>query len=181
MICLATNYQTDSANSRSRFAQFVKPALEKFGFRDVVSTEKQDSELKRFLDYSCIDALGKQDGMTVTFASRVIQKIKTGSDYDCFSLRSSRRSGHITELEKLRQAIEKDSLRPQWHCQSFISEDGKTATCGLIRTSDLLWFIDTCADETKTKPTNSGDSFVIADWKNLTRAGVDVRTKKISL
>lgn len=180
MMILATDFSTDSVNSQRKFSKFVEPALRALGFIDVVSAEKQDSQLKRLLDFAGVDALGKQNGMTVTFASRVIQRTKTGSDYDCFSLRRSRRSGYVTELEKLKRAIKNNSLRPMWHCQSFISEDGRTATVGLTRTSDLLWFINNCADKTRTKPTRSGDLFVMADWNDLKRVGVNVWTKKIA-
>lgn len=180
MICLATNYQTDSANSRSRFAQFVEPALRAFGFRDVVSTEKQDSELKRLLDFAGVDALAKdKHDSIVTLASRIIEVKPYGGDYDCFSVRNARVNGYKTEDEKLRRAIEKNSLRPMWHCQTFIDETSNSANVGIVRTRDLMNFI--AKHTTKTKKTRDGTEFHIADWNDMKLAGVDVRTKKISL
>ena len=175
---MATDFQTDSKNSQSRFSRFVEPALRALGFSDVVSAEKQDSQLKRLLDFAGVDALAKdKDGATVTLASRVIEVKPYGDDYDCFSMRASRRNGYATELGKLKRAIKNNSLRPMWHCQSFISEDG-TATVGIIRTTDLIQFID--SNETRIKDTRDGAQFIIADWNDLKSAGVDVRIKKIT-
>ena len=83
---LATDFQTDSKNSQSRFSRFVEPALRAFGFSNVVSAEKQDSQLKRLLDFAGVDALAtSKDGATMTLASRIIQKKKKPNcgDYDC--------------------------------------------------------------------------------------------------
>ena len=175
---MATNFQTDSKNSRNWFNRFVVPALRAFGFSDVVSAEKQDSQLKRLLDFAGVDALARDtDGATVTLASRVIEVKPYGGDYDCFSVRNSRANGYKTEDEKLQRAIEINSLRPMWHCQTFIDETLNLATVGIVRTRDLVNYIAT--HETKPKITRDGTKFKLAFWKDLIRAGVSVRTIQI--
>ena len=177
---MATDFQTDSKNSQSRFSRFVEPALRAFGFSNVVSAEKQDSQLKRLLDFAGVDALAtSKDGATMTLASRIIQKKKKPNcgDYDCFSLRNSRSTGYRTEFEKLKRAIEKNSLRPMWHCQTFIDETLNLATVGIVRTRDLVNY--TATHKTKTKTTNDGANFKLVKWRDLIRAGVKVTTIKI--
>ena len=101
---MATNFKTDSKNSRNWFNRFVVPALRAFGFTDVVSVEKHDSKLESSLDFAGVDALAvDKDGATMTLASRIIQKKPNCGDYDCFSLRDSRLSGYQTEFEKLKR------------------------------------------------------------------------------
>ena len=178
MRTLATDFQADSANSQSKFSRFVEPALRALGFSDVVSAEKQDSQLKRLLDFAGVDALARDtDGATVTLASRVIEVKPYGDDYDCFSVRNSRANGYRTEDEKLQRAIEINSLRPMWHCQTFIDERLNLATVAIVRTRDLVNYIAT--HKTKTKTTHDGTKFKLATWQELKRAGVEVRTTQI--
>lgn len=175
---LATNFKADSKNSRNWFNRFVVPALRAFGFSDVVSVEKHDSELESRLDFTGIDALAtSKDGATMTLASRIIQKKPNCGDYDCFSLRDSRSTGYQTEFEKLKRAIEKNSLRPHFHIQTFVDDALNSATVGIVRTRDLVNYIATY--ETKTKTTHDGTEFKLAFWNDLKRAGVNVRTVRI--
>ena len=118
------------------------------------------------------------DEATVTLASRVIEVKPYGGDYDCFSVRNSRANGYETEDEKLQRAMEINSLRPMWHCQTFIDETLNLATVGIVRTHDLVNYIAT--HETKPKITRDGTKFKLAFWKDLKRAGVDVQIKKIT-
>ena len=139
---MATNFKTDSKNSRNWFSRFVRPALREFGFDNVISVEKHDY-------------------------------------YDCFSLRDSRSTGYQTEFEKLKRAIEKNSLRPMWHCQTFVDLEKETATCSIVRTNALVQFLD--VDNPKTKATSDGTTFRLAPWQDLIRAGVNVTTIKIGV
>lgn len=184
---MATNFKSDAKKSRAWFKKFTCRALEILGFKNVHSVESHDSELTKLLDYAGVDALAQKDGATMTIASRIIQKTPTGNDYSCFSIRDSRTSGTKTEFEKLKGAIEINSLRPMWHCQTFISEDKKSAIVSLIRTRQLVSFIKN--HESKFKITNDGTRFKLADWKDLISAGVhidlikvgaDGKTKKIT-
>lgn len=179
MRTLATNFKNDSKNSRNWFNRFVVPALRAFGFSDVVSVEKHDSELESRLDFTGIDALAtSKDGATMTLASRIIQKKPNCGDYDCFSLRDSRSTGNQTEFEKLKRAIEKNSLRPHFHIQTFVDDVLNLATVSIVKTRDLVNYI--AAHKTKTKTTRDGTEFRLATWKDLIRAGVKVTTIKIN-
>lgn len=165
MRTLATNFKADSKNSRNWFNRFVVPALRAFGFSDVVSVEKHDSELESRLDFTGIDALAtSKDGATLTLASRIIQKKPNCGDYDCFSLRDSRSTGNQTEFEKLKRAIEKNSLRPQYHIQTFVDDALNLATVSIVKTCDLVNYIATCK-KTKIKTTRDGTEFRLATWK----------------
>ena len=177
---MATNFKTDFKNSRNWFSRFVVPALREFGFDNVISVEKHDSKLECSLDFAGVDALATdKDGATMTLASRVIEVKPYGKDYDCFSLRDSRSTGYQTEFEKLKRAIEKNSLRPMWHCQTFVDLEKETATCSIVRTNALVQFLD--VDNPKTKATSDGTTFRLAPWQDLIRAGVKVTTIKIGV
>ena len=160
---MATNFKADAKNSRNWFNRFVVPALRVFGFSDVVSVEKHDSELESRLDFTGIDALATSK--------------ENCGDYDCFSLRDSRLTGYQTEFEKLKRAIEKNSLCPHFHVQTFIDDTLNLATVGIVKTRDLVNYI--AAHKTKTKTTRDGTEFKLATWKDLIRAGVKVTTIKI--
>ena len=175
---MATTFHSDSKNSRNWFSRFVRPALREFGFDNVISVEKHDSKLECSLDFAGVDALATdKDGATITLASRVIEVKPYGKNYDCFSLRDSRSTGYQTEFEKLKRAIEKNSLRPMWHCQTFVDLEKETATCSIVRTNALVQFLD--VDNPKTKTTSDGTTFRLAPWQDLIRAGVSVRTIQI--
>ena len=164
---MATNFKTDATRSQKQFSKFVEPALLAFGFTDIVSTESHDSELARFLDYAGVDALARQkNGATVTIASRIIQIKPNGNDYNCFSIRDTRRNGQATELEKLQHAIKRNSLRPE----------KEEAIVSLVRTAPLVQFV---VDYPSFKDTCDGAKFRLAYWQDLLLAGVNVSTLKI--
>ena len=174
---MATNFKTDATRSQKQFSKFVEPALLAFGFTDIVSTESHDSELARFLDYAGVDALARQkNGATVTIASRIIQIKPNGNDYNCFSIRDTRRNGQATELEKLQHAIKRNSLRPYFHCQTFVDYEKEEAIVSLVRTAPLVQFV---VDYPSFKDTCDGAKFRLAYWQDLLLAGVNVSTLKI--
>lgn len=174
-----TSFKRSAENSRRLFAKFVEPALKRFGFADIISTENHSEPLKKILDFAGIDALARQDDMSVGLASRVIQKKSGCVDYKNFSLRDKRINGKLTELEKLRSAIKANSLRPQWHIQTFVDEDERSAIVALCPTRKLIDYAG--SHELKTKVTNDGTIFRLAPWRDLKKAGINVRLFQIDI
>lgn len=180
MMILATCFNSDSSKSKSRFEKFIRHALASFGINDVISTEGDDEPLKQLLDRDCgVDAVGIMNGDPIFIASRIIEVKPYGKDYDCFSLRNCRLSGNETELEKLNRKIRCNLPRPHFHVQAFIDDALNLVTVAIVRTRDLVNYIAT--HKTKSLTTRDGTEFKLATWTDLRRAGVDVRTKKISL
>lgn len=174
VMILATSYKNDSAKSRNWFSRFVVPALRDFGFTDICSVENHDSALKFLLDLAGVDTVARQsNGATVAIASRIIQVKPYGSDYDCFSIRDSRRSGRFTEFEKLQRAIKFNSLRPHFHCQAFVNSEKEMAVVYLTRTKNLIEFV---TDNLIFKNAKDGAKFRLAHIQDLRLAGVDVRS-----
>lgn len=174
VMILATSYKNDSAKSRNWFSRFVVPALRDFGFTDICSVENHDSELKLLLDFAGVDAVAKQpNGATVTIASRIIQVKPYGSDYDCFSIRDSRKRGRFTEFEKLQRAIKFNALRPYLHCQAFVNSEKEEAVVFLTRTKNLIEFV---SNNPFFKETKDGAKFRLAPVQDLRLAGINVRS-----
>ena len=177
---LATNFKSDAKGSRALFEKFTRRALENLGFKNIHSVENGNEQLENLLDCNGgIDIVGTKNGDLIFLASRIIKiEPEHGSDYDCFSLRNLRLSGNETEISKLERKIRLGLPRPQYHVQTFIDEILNLATIAIVRTRELVEFIST--HKTKTKTTRDGTEFKLATWQDLTRAGVEVTTKKIT-
>lgn len=174
---MATNFKNDSSQSRSWFNRFVVPALSRFGFSDICSAENHESELDSLLDLAGIDALAKRgDGATVSFASRIIQMKPNLGNYDCFSLRDARSSGHTTEFEKLQNAIKFNSLRPMWHVQTFVDKENDEAHVSIVDTKSL---VEVAATDSKILTTRDKTVFRLVPFADLRRAGVEIQTVNI--
>ena len=168
---MATSFKSDAAHSQNWFVRFVVPALRHFGFTDIASTEARNSAAETLLDRGAgIDALARRrDGAIVALASRILEVKPYGGEYSCFSLRDSRFNGNTTEFEKLQRAIKMNSVRPMWHCQTFVDVEKGKATVALVRTKELVQFV---ADNPLFKDTKDGTKFRLAPWHDLSKAGV---------
>ena len=179
---MATTFKADFKKAREKFKRLTCRFLEQhFGFKKILSTEEVSESLKGLLDkHSCVDACGftKNDDL-VFLASRVIEVVPYGDNYDCFSLRNKRVSGKGTELQKLARKIQLDLPRPTYHVQTFVNEKDDVLTVAITRTKELVEFI--MAREPKIKKANDGTEFWLASWKDLRAAGIKVGVYSVGM
>ena len=129
------------------------------------------------LDLAGIDVLARRDdGATVSFASRIIQMKPNFGNYDCFSLRDARSSGSTTEFEKLQRAIKFNSLRPMWHVQTFVDKENDEAHVSIVDTKSL---VEVAAANSKILTTRDKTTFRLVPFADLRRAGIEVQTVNI--
>lgn len=164
-------YSEDAKKSRVAFAKFSTPALKKF-FGDsaqILPTENQASEVEKALDFVGIDGLiAMRDGTAYFYASRV-QFVRV-HNFKSFSLRSYRPSGAATEFAKLQRAKKNYSAMPAYHIQTFVNTDEQTATVGIVKTIDLLRYVEEKKPE--TRHTSSGEEFYVIPWRELKKVKV---------
>ena len=106
----------------------------------------------------------------------IASRIQRGRVWRSFTVRKERKSGSLTEFEKRRQAIKKKSLYPLLTMQAYIEERNRNVVIGLVRTEDLIDFIEKYNPE--TKETGAGKigqaSFYTCYWDALIEHGYKV-------
>lgn len=136
-------YKQDADKSIRGFEKFVKPVLKtRFGTGKIFSTERHDSELATLLDQNAgIDGvIVDSDGWTYSFSSRV----QFGKNFAAFSIRRTRKSGAITEWDKLNNPLQ---TKPSYHIHCFVDENEQAATVAIIETAELVKYVHEHLDQ----------------------------------
>lgn len=175
---MATSLTTDAKRSQKFSATYHEPLMEFLGCK-FETTENHKSLSAAMLDRDCgVDLIiGKPNGSYMEYipcASRVIEVLPNGRDYDCFSVRNERASGNRTEHQKLSDTTKP---RPMYHIQTFVDNVTGTAKVAIVQTSDLFKFMATGA--TKTITCHDGTKFNLAKWVDLITAGIKIFVYKI--
>lgn len=171
---------TDSARD---FERVVWPAISHWcGDGLLVSCETDRQSITGGLvdRYAGIDYWQVQDeqGRMRGIASRVQYGPRCWSS---FTIRSHRRTGAKTELEKRSLAIQQGWLIPALTVQAYVSARGGQgelvgAGVGLVYTRDLYRYVaDHGVDGTRPNP-QDGNLFGVVWWHKLRAAGYRVRT-----
>lgn len=152
--------------SMSQFDELIRPVLPQlFGSCEFIRTEGSPEEIAKILDQNIgIDGLIKKGSVYYGLGSR----IQSGSGvWNTFTIRKSRVSGHITELEKLRRAIKNDAMRPHFTMHAYVTNN-ELKSIGVVRTRDLVEYIDN--HECKTRFAYDGKAeFVYVNWGDISK------------
>lgn len=169
-------WRDDLTTSINTFDRLILPILPRLVSGDFIRVEGRPEEIAQYLDQSIgIDAMIDKGGITYGLGSRI--QIDTGV-WDDFTIRCDRQSGHITELEKLRNAIKYDAMRPHLTMQAFVKND-ELKSIGMARTRDIIDYIDGHECKTQWSHDDHGwAQFVIVDWDDMKKAGYKVNTLK---
>ena len=176
---MSTTLSSDANRSKKFSDTYLEPLMKHFGWT-FKTTENHDNPVEAWLDQDAgIDlVIGKPINSKYTeyipCASRVIEILPNGRDYDCFSLRNERASGNRTECSKLSDVTKP---RPMCHIQTFVDNVTGTAKVAIVKTSDLFKFMATGA--TKTITCHDGTKFNLAKWLDLLEAGIKIFVYKI--
>ena len=171
----------DLSESMDVFNRLVKPVLPKLITGKYISVEGTPEEIAHFLDeHIGIDAMVDKETCVFGLGSRI--QIDSGV-WNTFTIRCERESGHITELEKLRNAIKYDSMRPQFSLHAYVVKD-ELKSIAIARTKDIIEYLDTHDNEkdcptrkTFDKKTHKWQKFRAISWKKMKEAHYQVIAK----
>lgn len=164
----------DLSSSMSAFDRLILPVLPKLVSGKYIRVEGRPEEIALYLDQSVgIDAMMDQGNVVYGLGSRI--QIDSGV-WDDFTIRCDRESGHITELEKLRNAIKNDGMRPHLTMQAFVVRD-VLKSIGVARTRDIIDYINKTDCPVRRSFDGKGwAEFVIVGWDAMKKAGYKVNT-----
>ena len=161
---MSRRFEQDATRSIRAFAQFVSPVLQTaFNAKRIEPTENHGDTLATLLD-----RLAGIDGAIVDGNNEILlyaSRVQFGKNYKAFSIRFSRPSGAMTEYEKLARAIQRNSVRPAVHVQTFVDDGEHCADVGIVKTCDLIAFLSKHQNQRRTSKT--GEDFLYAEWRQL--------------
>lgn len=184
---LRSDVANDLSKSAAAFRDIVWPNFARNGRLGVGSLlpveAVETTEMRRTFDilagidaWQICDGVGRMRGI----ASRV-QWIKNGSQpYDTFTIRTRRRGGQETELQKRLKAIcEPDGgwLFPAITIQAYLNQDNtRCLSAAAVKSKDLFLFVhNTGLDNFNEQNNNDGSSsFINIPWRRLIREKIRV-------
>lgn len=169
------SFKSDEAKGKAGTKKFIAPVLCKIFGGTVTQTERRANSFERSLDWSGIDGIVATDKGLLPFAAR----IQSGVNYESFSIRYSRPSGEPTEYEKINKALKTNSMRPFYHAQGYVDEDGQ-AIVAVVRTKDLFNFVKKNINKVIIKANEDGTKLLAAFWRDLEQFGVMLKKFLVS-
>lgn len=162
------SYQQDSDRSEKVFWTTCAAPLTKFFMaKEIISTSQHGTALATLLDFAGVDFLLDTD----QFGLLPIQfKASFGKPYRNFVIRRTRKSGALTDVDKLARAEKYGTIKPLWHCACFVGDDS-SADIAVALTADLLKFIGN--GFANIRATSDG-TFYTCGWQRLKDCGVKV-------
>ena len=169
-------WDDDLALSMDMFDKLIRPVLPRLVRGECVRVEGRDEEIAQMLDKQIgIDALIVRDDVTFALGSRV--QIDTGV-WDTFTIRCERQSGHITELEKLKNAIKNEAMRPHLTMQAYVT-NGELQSVAMARTADIIDFIEKNDCQERTTWDRKGwQKFKVVPWRKMHDQGYTIAVVK---
>lgn len=166
-------WKDDLSVSMDAFRRLVKPVLEEIMKGEYIPVEGSPEEIAQLLDKRIgIDAMVDKGDTIYGLGSRI--QIDSGV-WNTFTIRCDRESGHITELEKLRNAIKRDAMRPQVTLQAYIEND-TLQSLALAMTKDIIKYIDTHdVQERRSFDGNGWAKFKVVKWDEMIKDGYAVK------
>lgn len=166
-------WKDDLSASMDVFNRLVWPCLKEMCHGgDYIPVEGSPDEIAQILDKQIgIDGMLKKGSGFYGVGSRI--QIDSGV-WNTFTIRCERESGHITELEKLRRAINNDSLRPQLTLQAYVERDA-LKSLAVAKTVDIVRYIDAQkCDERMSHDKKGFARFVVVPWDKFKQAGYGI-------
>lgn len=136
------------------------------------SIENADNKILLMMDQvSGIDLIRQNSAGLQGVASRV----QFGHSFNTFTIRSKRKSGAKTELEKRLQQIKEGYFYPAFTLQAYFDnrKDLNLLSIAIIRTEDLYLFIK---KGNKVYTRESDNVFKYCKWSDLKKSGCAIRT-----
>ena len=153
-------WNEDLRKSMNVFDKIIRPVLPQLVTGEYIQVEGRDEEIAKILDENVgIDVMVNKGDSIFGLGSRI--QIDSGV-WNTFTIRCGRQSGHITELEKLRNAIKNDSMRPQLTMQAYVV-NGELKSIAIAKTRDIIDYLDKHQDECPTRKSFDGKGY--ADFK----------------
>jgi hypothetical protein len=169
-------WDDDLELSMEMFDRLIRPVLPRLIRGECVRVEGRGEEIAQMLDKQIgIDALIVREDVTFALASRV--QIDTGV-WDTFTIRCERQSGHITELEKLKNAIKSEAMRPHLTMQAYVT-NGELQSVAMSRTIDIIDYIEKnkCTERT-TWDKYGWQKFKVVPWRRMYEQGYPIAIVK---
>ena len=168
-------YDRALTKSARAFRNHIVPILkQKLKLDKIISCEDKNSATKRDLDYKhCIDYQLFKGGRICGLANRILFRAELNHK---ITLRKSRSDGTPTEHEKIKSAIENGGIYPELFCVSCIVANS-VKSCALIRTADLMKFIEETNPPTRTNTDhdkNQTQEYFCFDWRDMLQCGYNV-------
>jgi hypothetical protein len=133
-----------------------------------------------------IDYLHESDDRLLRGLSVRVQKCRPAWSaswpWNTFTLRTRGRRDVDVELEHLQRAMSSPDealLRPAYHIQAYLAEDGTVDSIGMVRVVDLVRHMTVTPIGTPTplsRPVAGHNAFKAASWADLQRLGVPVKS-----
>lgn len=154
----------ERANKSNKYFEQIIPVLQHYFSGKVISTENHNSEVELMLDFQCgIDGLVFTEYAVFGIAHRVSYK-----PYHTFTIRTKDVSGRPTEINH----ICRSGIKPRYHIQTIVGEDGKITDIAVVKTADLLTAMLKNKGRVIKKPDH--DTFIAISWKTLRTLGIQV-------
>lgn len=154
----------ERANKSNDYFKQIMPILQKHFGGKIISVENHSCEVEAILDFQCgIDGLVLTDDAIFGIAHRV-----SYLPYHTFTIRTKDLSGRPTEIDH----ISRSGIKPRYHIQSIVGEDGNISEIAIVKTADLLTAILQGYGRVIDRPNR--DTFIAINWKTLTNLGIQV-------
>lgn len=172
-------WSEDLSKSIEIFDQLIHPVLSvllpKIGEFKYIRVEGSPEEIAQKLDQNIgIDALLETENITYALGNRI--QINSGV-WNSFTIRTERESGHITELEKLQNAVKKDAMRPNLTLQAYVI-DNQLKSAAIAMTRHIIDFINKYDCPVKKTFDGKWVSFKVVDWDRMQKKGYPVSIYK---
>jgi hypothetical protein len=159
----------------SAFDKYVLPILPKLIPGEITRVEGTDEEIAKILDKNIgIDLMLNNNEIYYGIASRIQINSRV---WNTFTIRCWRDSGNKTELDKLREAIKNDAMRPHFTMQAYVVND-KLQTIAITKTKNIIDFIDKYPELCIKNDSFDGRryaKFIAVKWGDMQKKGYEVR------
>lgn len=154
----------ERANKSNDYFKQIMPILQKHFGGKLISVENHNCEVEAILDFQCgIDGLVLTEDAVFGIAHRV-----SYLPYHTFTIRTKDLSGKPTEIDH----IKRSGIKPRYHVQTLVGEDGNITEIAIVKTADLLTAILQGYGKVIDRPNR--DTFIAINWKTLINLGIQV-------
>ncbi len=166
-----SQWTTDLSISRKHFVSIVFPQI-KFWFGESQLIQVED--VKNFY----AELLDKEAGIDYFIKDNIglrpiSARVQLNKSYPTITIRESRTTGAITELEKLIKRVDNYYIYPWLHIQAYV-RDNQLLSAYAVQTSDIVKYFsdkDVCYQQ---KNSFDGNTFVVFSIEKLKAKGVHV-------
>lgn len=167
----------DDLNTSLAQVERAKPIIRQLmNGGEIKAVEGEENEICMMLDKTCgTDYFQCYDNGLVWGVGSRFQKIKSGyRPYNTFTIRKARDSGHVTEFEKRKYAMQKGGIYPYLTMHGYYDEKtGDIISLAIAKTKDIWDYIEKSNCDTKhTSQNQIGQAeFYTVSWNDFRRRG----------